>query len=214
MRVGLGDEEDGELIAAEPGERVLRVQMAGEPAAKGEQHAVADDEAEALIDVLEAVDVDEHHGRAIGLALAGAGDGAGHAVHEQLAVGEPGQAVMHGVVHQPLMRALEAGHVAHQPDAAEQPGIVAWRRVGAEVVPEIGAVVAPEAEIEQEVAALLLLQRPQHQAEALAVGGVHMLEELIDRYVQRAGIEAELLLDLLGDGDLVLAGAPLEDVGA
>ena len=119
-----------------------------QPAAEREQHAVADDETEALVDVLEAVDVDEHHGRAVGLPLARAGDGACHAIHEQLAVGKPGQAVMHGVMHQPLMRALEAGHVAHQPDAAEEPRILARHRVRAQVVPEIGAVVTPQAKIE------------------------------------------------------------------
>ncbi len=61
---------------------------------------------------------------------------------------------------------------------------------------------------------MLLLQRPQHQTETLAVGGVHMLQELLDRDVERPRIEAELPLDLLGDGDVVLARAPLEDMGA
>ena len=69
--------------------------------------------------------------------------------------------------------------------------------VGAEVVPEIGAVMAAQAKIEHELAALLLLQRPQHQTESLAVGGVHMLKKLIDRDVERARIEPELALDVL-----------------
>ena len=176
-RIGLGDHENGELVAAETGERVLRIEMAGEPAAKGQQHAVADGEAEALVDVLEAVDVDEHHRGAVHLPFAGAGDGALQAIEEQLAVGQAGQAVMHGVVHQPLMRALEAGDVAHQSDAAQEPGIVARRRAGAELVPEIAAVLALQAELGLQLAALVLLQRPQHQAEALAVGGMHVLEE-------------------------------------
>ncbi len=55
------------------------------------------------------------HGGAVGLAFARAGDGAVEAIHEQLAVGQAGQAVMHRVVDQPLMRALQIGHVAHQP---------------------------------------------------------------------------------------------------
>ena len=118
MRVGLRDQQDGELIAAEAGERILRIEVAAQPAAEREQHAVADDETEALVHVLEAVDVDEQHGGAVGLAFAGAGDGALQAIHEQLAVGKPGQAVVHGVVDQPLIGALEIGHVAHQAGAA------------------------------------------------------------------------------------------------
>jgi hypothetical protein len=43
---------------------------------------------------------------------------------------------------------------------------------------------------------------------------MHMVEELLDRHVEGTGVEAELLLHVLGHRDLVLAGAPLEDVGA
>ena len=70
MRVALGDEQDGELVAAEPRERVLRVEMTAEPPAEREQHAVADHQAEALVHVLEAVDVDEDDGGAVGLTFA------------------------------------------------------------------------------------------------------------------------------------------------
>src|SRR5262245_23550579 len=121
--------------------------MAGEPAPKGQQHAVADGEAKTVVDVLETVDVDEHHRWAVHLPFAGAGDSSLQAVEEQLAVGQAGQAVMHGVVHQPLMRALEAGDVAHQSDAAQESGIVARRSAGAKLVPEIVAVLALQAEL-------------------------------------------------------------------
>jgi hypothetical protein len=117
-RVGLGDHEDGKLVTAEAGKSVLRIEVAGEPAAKGQEHAVADGEAKALVDVLKPIDVDEHHRGTVRLPLAGAGDGALQTIHEQLAVRQTGQIVMHGVVHQPLVRPLEARDVAHQPDAA------------------------------------------------------------------------------------------------
>ena len=96
--LGLGNEEDGELIAAEARERILRVEVPAKPAGKRQQHAVADDEPEALVHVLEAVDVDEEKRRPVGLALARPRDRARDAVHEQLAVGKPGEAVMHGVM--------------------------------------------------------------------------------------------------------------------
>ena len=154
------------------------------------------------------------HGGAVGLAFARAGDGALQAIHEQLAVGQAGQAVMHRVVDQPLMRALQIGDVAHQAGAAQQPGVLARRGMRPEVVPKIGAVLAPQAEIDLEVAALLLLERPQHQPEPLAVGGVHILQEIVDGDVERAGLEPKLLLHFVGHGDLVAAGVPLEDVSA
>ena len=188
--------------------------MAREAAAEGQEHAVADGKAEALIDVLEAVDVDEHDRRTIGLAFAGAGDGALQPVHEQLAVGEAGQAVMHRVMHQPLVRALEARDVAHQPDAAEHARIVARRRPGAKLVPEIGPVLTLEAELGLQIAALIFLERPQHQTEALAVRGVHVLEEIVDGGVERAWWRSERLLDLGVDGDVVLGRVPLPDGGA
>ena len=40
-------------------------------------------------------------------------------VEHQLAVGQPRQAVVHGVVQQPLVRALGVGHVADKADAAD-----------------------------------------------------------------------------------------------
>ena len=103
MRVGLRNQQDGELVAAEARQRVLRIEVAAEPSAERQQHAVADDQAEALVHVLEAVDVDEQHGGPVGLAFAGAGDGALEAIHEQLAVGQARQAVMHRIVDQPFI---------------------------------------------------------------------------------------------------------------
>ena len=41
-----------------------------------------------------------------------------------------------------------------------------------------------------------------------------MLEEVVDRDVERAGLEPKLLLHLVRYGDLVPAGMPLEDMGA
>ena len=148
------------------------------------------------------------------LALRGAGDGALQPIGEQLAIGQPGQAVVHRIVHQPFMRPLEARHVAHQADAAQQPHILVRRSMRPEVVPKIGAVMTAQAKIGLKIAALLLLERPEHEPEALAVGGVHMLEEVVDRDVERAGVKAELHLDLIRHRDEVAARMPLEDMGA
>ena len=65
-----------------------------------------------------------------------------------------------------------------------------------------------------QIAALIFLERPQHQSEALAVCAVHMLEEMIDGGVEGAWRRPERLLDLRVDGDVVLGGVPLPDGGA
>ena len=110
---------DGELIAADARERVLRPEMALQAAGDRQQQAVADDEPERGVDALELVDVDAEHARAGRLSFAFARITAiAQAVEEQLAVGQARQAVVHGVVQQPLVRALGVRHVAHQADAA------------------------------------------------------------------------------------------------
>ena len=80
-------------------------------------------------------------------------------------------------------------------------------------VPSVAIPVVPaQAEIDLEIAAVLFLEGPQHEAEALAVRAMHVLKEVVDRNVERAGFEPKFLLDLVGYGDLILAGMPLEDM--
>ena len=63
--VGVGDrvEDDPELVAAEPGDRVARAQAADEPLADGHQQPVADGVADALVDDLEPVEVEQDRPR-------------------------------------------------------------------------------------------------------------------------------------------------------
>ena len=64
-------EEDGELVAAEAGERVVGAQGAAEPAADLLQEPVAVGVAEGVVDGLEVVEVDDHqHERLVGPARA------------------------------------------------------------------------------------------------------------------------------------------------
>ena len=54
--------EHGELVAAEPRQHVARAQLRLQPPGDGDQESVADHVAEAVVDQLEAVEVDEQHG--------------------------------------------------------------------------------------------------------------------------------------------------------
>ena len=82
MGVAVGNQEDRKLIAAETGQRILRVEVAGQAAPQRQEHRVPDHETEALVDVLEAVDVDEENGRAVRLPLCRTRDGAVQTVHK------------------------------------------------------------------------------------------------------------------------------------
>ena len=63
--VGVDDllHEDGELIPAEPGRRVPSSQAVGQPAGHFDQEGVSGRVAEAVVDQLEVVEVEEEHGQ-------------------------------------------------------------------------------------------------------------------------------------------------------
>ena len=142
LRLALRDEQEGELVAGKPRQRVLRLEQAGEAPRDGEQDRVADRDAEAVVDLLEAVDVedeDRRPRRAFGL---GAGDRRAQPVEEQLAVGQAGQVVVDGVVQQPLLGLPLLGHVEQRADAAQHLAVGAEHRPGAQVEPAVVAVLA------------------------------------------------------------------------
>ena len=78
LRDGIVDarQHDRELVAAQPGDDVLRAHGMPQPAGDGDEQRVADGVAERVVDDLEVVDVDEQHAERAGavreLARAGA----------------------------------------------------------------------------------------------------------------------------------------------
>ena len=121
---------------------------------------------------------------------------------------------MHGVVQQPLVRALGVGHVAHQADAAQGASIGGGQARRLELEPAIAVVGVAHAEIGVDRSAVALLHGPQRQPEALPVGGMQVLGEVVDRGRQLAGGQAEGRLDVRADLDLVAARIPFPDRGA
>ena len=122
-------EQDRELVAAEARGGVAgadaRVQALGDL----EQHLVAGGVAEAVVDRLEVVEVDEDDGQARALA-AGARDGVAHALDEQRAVGEVGDGVVEGLVGELLLERLALADVAAvEHDAAD---VLVVEQVGVE----------------------------------------------------------------------------------
>src|SRR5262245_53566574 len=87
LRLLLRKQNQGELVAGKPGQRILRLEQAAEPAREGEQDRIADSDAHRVVDLLEAIEVDHDYSR-LDLRV-----GLGHrehrfeAIDEQLAVG-------------------------------------------------------------------------------------------------------------------------------
>ena len=94
--------DQGELVAAEPRDRVDFAQMFPQPGGNLLQDLVARAVAERVVDLLEAVQVEEHEAdqRA---AATGTRHGQMQPVEEQAAVGQPGQHVVLGELRQPLL---------------------------------------------------------------------------------------------------------------
>ena len=88
VRLG-GRHQDGELVAAEPGQDVVGTQAAPQPRADLAQQVVTGGVAQAVVDLLEPVEVEQ--------AAAGARDGRGDdplgPLEQRAAVGEPGELV-------------------------------------------------------------------------------------------------------------------------
>ena len=77
-----------------------------QPARHGEQQAVADRVAEAVIDVLEPVDVDHGDEQLEAVVGLGAAHGALEPVHEQRTIGQAGETVLDRVIQHALLGAL------------------------------------------------------------------------------------------------------------
>jgi hypothetical protein len=77
---------------------ILLLEEARETARDGEQDRIADGDAEAVVDLLEAIDVEDEDRRARRVLGVGARDRRTEPVEEQLAVGQAGEVVVDGVV--------------------------------------------------------------------------------------------------------------------
>ena len=119
--------QDGELVAAETGQGVARPHDAAQPVGHGAQDLVADVVAEAVVDELEAVEVEEHHGHVVSAPRRPA-QGHLEAVHEELAVGQAGERVVDGGVGQPFAQRPALGDVLDLPDQVERPVLLVLRR--------------------------------------------------------------------------------------
>ena len=97
-------QENRELVAAEPGERVARPQARLEAARHRDEQLVADQVAETVVDDLEAVEIEiERREPAADAALLELFEAAAEPLDEHRAVAEPGQRIEESGAAQPLL---------------------------------------------------------------------------------------------------------------
>ena len=189
--VALRQNDEAELIAGQPGERVLRLDQAPEPARQRQQDRVGERHADRVVDLLEAIDVDHHHGRADGAVGRGQAEHGFEPVEEQLAVGQAGEIVVHGVVQQPLFGGLEFGDVGQRADQADDFAVGADHRPRAQREPQIMAVGGAHAEVLRDTAAALFDDAVERGAEAVAIERMQNFEPVRGGAVERSALEPE-----------------------
>ena len=118
--LGLGDlrQDHDELVATETSQCVLAPQTARQPAGHVDEHLVSHIVAEAVVDDLEIVEVEEQHGQRGG-AAPGPNQRLLHAVGEEKSVGEPGQRVVVREVLETLLGLLPLGDVPEHEQVAD-----------------------------------------------------------------------------------------------
>jgi hypothetical protein len=110
-RLGEPLQQHRELVAAQARDGVAGAQRAGDPLGEGDEQLVADGVAEAVVDLLELVEVEEQQRAAVLRLAAGTPQRLLDAVNEQRPVGQPGEGVVQRLVLQPLLLDVAVGRV-------------------------------------------------------------------------------------------------------
>ena len=169
-------EQHRELVAAEPRGRVAGSEQAFEPAGHGAQQCVAGGVAEAVVDGLEVVQVEQQdrHREAVAAPPA---QGVRDAVGEERAVGQPGELVVERLVGQRELEALPLADVtAVEHDSAD---VLVVEQVG---VVDLELVRRPVAVHEQALHDLRVFAGGRgavgkHVSHTAVVGSMHQLSE-------------------------------------
>ena len=103
-----GREQDGELIAAQARYQVALAQLCPHARGDGYQHGVTGGMPEVIVDIFEAVAVEEQHRHPL-VELGCTAQRTDQPALEESAIGQPGEAVMAGLVGEGFVFALQVG---------------------------------------------------------------------------------------------------------
>ena len=132
-------QHDGELVAAEAGDDVLRAHGMPQPPGDGDEQRVADGVAERVVDDLEVVHVDEHHAERAGAVR----ELAAQPLHEHQPVRQPGERVVVGLMMELLLERAQLGHGLLEPVVLQRhAGVVGQHLEQSPVLLAVGALEA------------------------------------------------------------------------
>ena len=202
-------DDDHELVAAEPGQEVGVAQRGGERRAHALQELVADPVAERVVDVLEAVEVDEQHADAAAAALR-LRDRLREPLVQQQAVGQSGQRVARGHVLQAFLGLDPQRHVLHErQDRHDVAAVVEQARVVPLAPDRLPALAA----VPREAGGARLLAAHEARQELGDGAAVFVVQQRIavDRHAQHfLGAPAEELLGLRRPAHEAVVAVPLQ----
>ena len=149
-----------ELVATQPGPCIRGARHCGEPARNLAQERVADRVAQGVVDLLEVVEIKQHHCNGFA-AAPGARQGTGQPIVEQHAVGQAGQGIVQCQVADLLLGGFALADVDGSPhgSADHAVGVADWR--GADQLVVEGTVVENDLQflVTNDLAAGRALQR-------------------------------------------------------
>jgi hypothetical protein len=134
-------DHDGELVAAQPRQRVLWAQESAQALGHLQEHSVTDEVPDRIVDQLEPVQVEEQH-RDEAVAALEPAQRLLQAVHEHRAVGHAGQRVRAGLALEVELRLLAVTDVAD--GGHDERAVVRSHELRQHFSPPVGAIGAPE----------------------------------------------------------------------
>ena len=128
-------DENGEFVAAQAGHGVHLAEFVGEALAHLDQEPVPGQVSQAVVDVLEAVEVEQQDGEQVPVVALGAADGPVDAFGDQRPVGQPGQGVVERLVGELFLVRLLGGDVLECAQNADDLAVLIAQRnfVGVDV---------------------------------------------------------------------------------
>ena len=203
-------QQNGEFVAAQPGERVAGADLLAQPQGKRNQQLVAAQMAHALVHDLEAVEVDQQDGEAHILAGAAA---ARHrltqSVGQQGAVRQGGQRVVQRVMLHPFLGDLARGDVGLR--AGDAGGLLRHvaHRLAPDQHPVIAAIGVQHAVLALEMAAGPGQMRVELRGDLLHVARVDAAEPFLRRIADFLVVIAQHFLPAPREEDAVLLQVPV-----
>ena len=177
--------EDGELVAPEASDDVFRADALLDSARDGDQELVADGVAEAVVDQLEAIEVEEHQAEMMRRLALGEAERLLQVVLKAAPVRQPRQAVVEGDVLEPGLGLAPRGDILDLEDQAGRRAFDVRDEAAVHRRPDDVAFVVAQLQLDRERVDLLGVEPRQATVEQRDVGGVDEVgdETLRDRLV-------------------------------